>query len=504
MEPLWLGITARRCYGDKSSRTSVLMAFKTRKPYLGAMVDLAPFQSPRPDEYAPMPKPLKRRDLKGLNIPDGPRSPLLTLRFQKDTPAFLINAKVEYGDCSCFFLAGQLFITAFSPEMVNEVTVSKQGSFIKGVGFDRMRKVLGSGLLTNEEPIHLRHRRLMQSPFHISKISTYAQTMLGLTRKHISNWRDGQVVAIGPEMMSLTFDIVADILFGTDISADTKRVQDSMHIAIDRIERTMLPGLDRLDNLPIPYFRKFEKAANELHDVATRIVNERIASGVKRDDLMGVLLEAQSVDGEKLSAREISDETLTLILSGHETTANVLTWIFSYLSQNPKYWDGLAKEADEVFAREGDEDFARVILAAPLSGAIFSEVLRLAPPVWISPRRALEDVTLGGRQIPKGAHVLVSQYVTQRDEKYFSSPNEFIPERWSNDFEKSLPRGAYFPFLAGSRKCLGDQFALLEGRIIILEIARRARLSLTGAFPKAQPRATYRPKGAVAMRYELI
>ncbi|MFM7356069.1 MAG: cytochrome, partial [Actinomycetota bacterium] len=166
------------------------------------MVDLAPFQSPRPAEYAPMPKPLKRRDLKGLNIPDGPRSPLLTLRFQKDTPAFLLNAKAEYGDCSSFFLAGQLFITAFSPEMVNEVTVSKQGSFIKGVGFDRMRKVLGSGLLTNEEPIHLRHRRLMQSPFHISKISTYAQTMLSLTRKHISNWSDGQVVAIGPEMMS--------------------------------------------------------------------------------------------------------------------------------------------------------------------------------------------------------------------------------------------------------------------------------------------------------------
>lgn len=468
------------------------------------MVELAPFQTPRPDEYAPIPKPLRRRDLKGVKIPDGPRSPLLTFKFQRDTPAFLLNARDQYGDCASFFLAGQLFITAFSPEMVHEVTVSKQGSFIKGVGFERMRKVLGSGLLTNEEPIHLRHRRLMQSPFHISKISSYAKTMLSLTRKHISTWKDGQVVAIGPEMMSLTFDIVADILFGADIKADTKRVQESMHIAIDRIERTMLPGLDRLDNLPIPYFRKFESAANELHDVATRIVNERITSGVKRDDLMGVLLETVSTDGERLSAREISDETLTLILSGHETTANVLTWIFAYLSQNPQYWDGLAQEAEAIFAREDDEDFARAILAAPLSGAIFSEVLRLAPPVWVSPRRALEDITLGGQSIPKGAHVLISQYVTQRDGKYFDLPNEFNPKRWSNDFEKSLPRGAYFPFLAGTRKCLGDQFALLEGRIIILEIARRARLSLTGAFPIAQPRATYRPKGAVGMRFELI
>jgi cytochrome P450 len=413
------------------------------------------------------------------------------------------TARDQFGDCTSFFLGGQLFIGAFAPEMVHEVTVSKQHQFIKGVGFDRMRKVLGTGLLTNEEPIHLRHRRLMQSPFHISKISSYANTMLDLTQKHISRWRNGDVVAIGPEMMALTFDIVADILFGADISGDTQKVQRAMHIAIDRIERTMLPGLDRLDNLGLPYFRKFGSAANELHEVATRIVNERIEKGIKRDDLMGVLLEATTPEGEKLSAREVSDETLTLILSGHETTANVLTWVFSYLSENPQYWRALAQEAEEILPHSNDENFARLLLAAPLCGAIFNEVLRLCPPVWIAPRRALEDVTLGGVEIPKGAHVLVSQYVTHRDSRYFESPDEFKPERWFNEFEKTLPRGAYFPFGAGTRKCLGDQFALLEGRIIILEVARRMQLSLTGGFPVAQPRATYRPRGAVAMKVKL-
>jgi cytochrome P450 len=388
--------------------------------------------------------------------------------------------------------------------MVNEVTVSKQHQFIKGVGFDRMRKVLGTGLLTNEEPIHLRHRRLMQSPFHISKISSYADTMLALTRKHISTWRDGDVVALGPEMMALTFDIVADILFGTDISADTTKVQRAMHIAIDRIERTMLPGLDRFDHLNIPYFRKFGSAANELHEVATRIVNERITQGIKRDDLMGVLLEATTPEGEKLSAREVSDETLTLILSGHETTANVLTWVFSYLSENPKYWSELANEADVVLAKSGEETFAKDLLAAPLTSAIFNEVMRLCPPVWVAPRRALEDLTLGSVPIPRGAHVLISQYVTHRDPRFFNAPDEFQPERWMGDLEKSLPRGAYFPFGAGTRKCLGDQFALLEGRIIILEIARRMQLSLQSRFPTAQPRATYRPKGTVPMQVKVI
>ena len=448
------------------------------------MVELAPFNTPRPNEYAPIPKPLTRRSLKGRSIPDGPRSALLTLRFQKDTPGFMRAARDQFGYCTSFFLGGQLFIGAFAPEMVHEVTVSKQHQFIKGVGFDRMRKVLGTGLLTNEEPIHLRHRRLMQSPFHISKISSYANTMVDLTQKHISRWRDGDVVAMGPEMMALTFDIVSDILFGADISADTKKVQRAMHIAIDRIERTMLPGLDRLDNLGLPYFRKFGSAANELHEVATRIVNDRIKKGIKRDDLMGVLLEATTPEGEKLSAREVSDETLTLILSGHETTANVLTWVFSYLSEHPHYWKALGEEAEQILPQKDDENFARILLAAPLSGAIFNEVLRLCPPVWIAPRRALEDVTLGGVDVPKGAHVLVSQYVTHRDARYFESPDDFIPERWFNDFEKSLPRGAYFPFGAGTRKCLGDQFALLEGRIIIWRLHDECTFHLPPVFPR--------------------
>jgi cytochrome P450 len=340
----------------------------------------------------------------------------------------------------------------------------------------------------------------MQSPFHIGKISSYASTMLNLTRKHQSSWKENDRIALGPELMALTFDIVAEILFGSDISADTKRVQRSMHIAIDRIERTMLPGLDRFDNWPIPYFRKFESAADDLHEVSSRIIEERIKAGVERDDLLGILLTATTREGERLSASEVSDETLTLILSGHETTANVLTWALAYLSKHPKYWNELAAEADLVFQAEGREDFATALMSAPLASAIFNETLRLCPPVWVAPRRALADVELGGVRVPKGAHVLISQYVSHRDSRYFKDPDEFIPERWLGDLEKSLPRGAFFPFGAGTRKCLGDQFALLEGRIIILETARRFRTELLGAFPKAQPRATYRPKGPVPVR----
>ena len=144
--------------------------FKTRS-VLPCLMATTPFTAPRPAQYPPIPTPLTRRTAIS-ELPPGPRSPFLTLKFQKDTPGFLRAARDQYGDLTSFFLGGQLFYGAFAPEMVHEVTVSKQHSFIKGVGFDRMRKVLGTGLLTNEEPIHLRHRRLMQSPFHISKISS--------------------------------------------------------------------------------------------------------------------------------------------------------------------------------------------------------------------------------------------------------------------------------------------------------------------------------------------
>ena len=245
---------------------------------------------------------------------------------------------------------------------------------------------------------------------------------------------------------------------------------------------------------------KFKDAADDLYDVATTIVENRLRNEIKRDDLLGLLLEAETKDGEKLTPAEVSDETLTLILSGHETTANVLTWAFSYLSEHPQYWVPLAAEAEVVFKHQGADDFALQIFSAPIVSTIFSEVLRLCPPVWVAPRRAINDVELGGIKVPRGAHVLMSQYVTHRDPRYFDNPDEFRPERWQKDFEKSLPRGAYFPFGAGTRKCLGDQFALLEGRIIILEIARQMRLKLEEVFPTAQPRATYRPKGRVPMK----
>jgi cytochrome P450 len=404
----------------------------------------------------------------------------------------------KYGNACSFFLSRRLFIGLFSPAAVHEVTVAQQHKFVKGVGFARMRKVLGEGLLTNEEPIHLAHRRMMQPPFHHGNLDAYVAIMHNLITEHTEKWREKPSVDIAPEMMELTLEIVSRCLFGLDSHEYTKIIAESMEVAIDRIERTMLPGLERFDKSGLKYFKEFEVASDKLVDTAEAIINKRLQSGEnKDDDLLGIMLQMR----DHISIEHIRDEVLTLILSGHETTANVMSWAFSYLSKNPEIRKELEAEADRAawITENRIPTYKELEESSPITSAIFEETMRLAPPVWVAPRIATEDCVVDGINIPKGAHVLVSQYVTHRNANYFKDPLAWNPSRWINtNLEKSLPRGAYFPFGAGTRKCLGEYFAIAEARLILMMVAKNFRLD--GDFPKAQPRATYRPKGRVRAR----
>lgn len=460
-----------------------------------------PFSAPRPAEYAPIPAPIMRNQWSGDERLPGPNpifSDLLTPTFIINTPSFLLSMQKKYGNACSFFLSRRLFIGLFSPAAVHEVTVAQQHKFVKGVGFARMRKVLGEGLLTNEEPIHLAHRRMMQPPFHHGNLDAYVAIMHNLITEHTEKWREKPSVDIAPEMMELTLEIVSRCLFGLDSHEYTQIIAESMEVAIDRIERTMLPGLERFDKSSLKYFKEFEVASDKLVDTAEAIINKRLQSGeIKDDDLLGIMLQMR----DHISIEHIRDEVLTLILSGHETTANVMSWAFSYLSKNPEVRKELEAEADRAawITEKRIPTYQELEASSPITSAIFEETMRLAPPVWIAPRIATEDCVIDGINIPKGAHVLVSQYVTHRSADHFNNPLTWNPSRWLNtSLEKSLPRGAYFPFGAGTRKCLGEYFAIAEARLILMMVAKNFRLD--GDFPKAQPRATYRPKGRVKAR----
>ena len=460
-----------------------------------------PFSAPRPSEYAPIPAPILRKQWKGDSRLPGPKpifSDLLTPTFIFASPNFLLSMQKKYGNACSFFLSRRLFIGLFSPAAVHEVTVAQQHKFVKGVGFARMRKVLGEGLLTNEEPIHLAHRRMMQPPFHHGNLDAYVAIMHNLITEHTEAWKQKSTVDIAPEMMELTLEIVSRCLFGLDSHEYTQIIAESMEVAIDRIERTMLPGLERFDKSGLKYFKEFEVASDKLVDTAEAIINKRLQSGEnKDDDLLGIMLQMR----DHISIEHIRDEVLTLILSGHETTANVMSWAFSYLSKNPEVRKELEAEADRAawITEKRIPTYQELEASSPITSAIFEETMRLAPPVWIAPRIATEDCVIDGISIPKGAHVLVSQFVSHRSADHFDNPLAWNPSRWlGTNLEKSLPRGAYFPFGAGTRKCLGEYFAIAEARLILMMVAKNFRLD--GDFPKAQPRATYRPKGRVKAR----
>jgi cytochrome P450 len=457
-----------------------------------------PYNAPRPNEYAQIPNPIMRKDWFGDSNLPGPNpkfADFITATFMINTPKFLLRMQRKYGDSCSFFLSRRLFIGLFSASAVHEVTVAQQHKFVKGVGFARMRKVLGEGLLTNEEPIHLAHRRMMQPPFHHGNLDSYVAIMHELVSDHIKAWEDKKSIDLAPEMMALTLEIVSRCLFGLDSHQYTQAIAQSMEVAIDRIERTMLPGLDRFDKSGIKYFKEFEVASDRLVEIAEAIINKRIESNEKKDDdLLGILLQMR----DQISNEHIRDEVLTLILSGHETTANVMSWAFSYLANNPQIRKQLEDEADNAIwiKEERTPTYLELEESSKVASAVLQETMRLAPPVWVAPRIATQDCEIDGIKIPKGAHVLVSQYVTHRNPRFFPEPEKWRPDRWlDSNFEKSLPRGSYFPFGGGSRKCLGEYFALAEARLILLLVAKNFRLS--GKFPKAQPRATYRPKGEV-------
>ena len=209
--------------------------------------------------------------------------------------------------------------------------------------------------------------------------------MSALSRATVDSWQVGSTIKLAPEMMRLTLLIVARTLFGTDADRYTDQIAESMEIAIDRIERTMLPGLDRLDSLPLPYWRKFRQAADELAAIAEDLIAERRQRNAEGDDLLGLLLALRDEDGSAFTDDEVRDEALTLILSGHETTANALTWAFGWLGTRP---DVFAALRDEALRRTGSPlgpATVADVMSTGVAGQVVSESLRLAPPVWVAP-----------------------------------------------------------------------------------------------------------------------
>ena len=391
-------------------------------------------------------------------------------------------------------VVGRTLLLASHPDLAREVLTGHPRSLRKGLGLQRTRFVLGNGLLTSEGEFHLRQRRLAQPAFHRERIARYAEEMVARTEAAAASWTDGQVLDLARAMHHLTLDIVGRTLFGVDLLGRAAELGKALTAVLDSFSIWLILFGERLYDLPIPRMRRAKQAVPALDAAIYAIIEDHRRSGRDQGDLLSMLMAARDAegDGSGMTDVQLRDEVMTLILAGHETTANALAWTWWFLAQHPTIDARLAAEVRDAC---GDRPITMADLPnLPYTRAVFSEAMRLRPPAYATSREVIEPIVLGGQEVPVGAQVLVSPWVTQRDPRWWTEPLRFDPDRWLAPRAEPNHRHAYFPFGGGTRVCIGEQFAWTEGILVIAALVRRWRFRLT------IPASAVRLQAAVTLR----
>jgi cytochrome P450 len=426
----------------------------------------------------------------------------LVAEARRDPLNFMTRLAREYGDVCSFRVGLERVYFVNHPELVGQVLVNHYENFLKGNGRRRARRFLGEGLLLSEGETHRRQRQLAAPAFHRQRLAAYAAEMAAGAERCSDRWRDGQVLDLWPEMLRLTLSIVGRTLFGADVESKDDEVGQAMRAATRQYRAFKLPLAGLLERLPLPHIRGFHRGKERLRRVVLDIIEERRARGADRGDLLDMLLlaEEEGSPGRRMTPEQVWDEALTIFIAGYDTTATALMWTWYLLSQHPEVEVGLHAELDGVL--EGGraarfEDFRRL----PLTERVLAEAMRLYPPTWRLVRRAIKDFRAGEYVIPAGALVVTCQYAMHRDPRYFPDPLRFDPGRWTEAFERSLPRFAYFPFGGGPRYCVGQGFASAEAALVLAAVCQRFTFAPDPTFRlELWPSITLRPRDGVRVR----
>ncbi len=441
----------------------------------------------------------------GTQIPPGPKGlPVfgVALDIRRDALAGLRQFGRQYGDIIRFHVMHQERIFLNHPRWINEVLVVQHSKFHKSELTRRITaRLLGQGLLISEGDFWRRQRRLAQPAFHRNRLGEYGATMLELAAAHIRDWREGNVRDIAQEMAALTLTIAVRTLFGATLPGEARQVGRAMTYLMRYSIRRQRNPFRTPEHWPTPWNRRANRELEFIDSLVYRIISERRAerNSHHHNDLLALLMAAMDEDGTQMTPQQLHDETMTLFLAGHETTAQMLTWTWYALSEHPAAEARLHEELRAVLGGRAPEaaDFARL----PYLQAVMNEVLRLFPPAYIMAREVIETCELGGYEFAPGTTILFSQWVTHRDPRFYDDPDAFRPERWLDGLANRLPPGAYFPFGGGPRRCIGEGFALLEAAIVIASLAQRFRFRLVPGHPVVpEPLVTLRTRHGMRMQ----
>lgn len=427
----------------------------------------------------------------------------MLLRMARERLVLLRGMAATYGDVSELTLSSQRIVLLTHPDDIRDLLVTNQKLFRKGQALQRAKVLIGEGLLTSEGEQHLRQRRLVQPAFHRARISAYAGAMTSAAMQQQSAWQDGDTIDANRAMMLVTLDIVAATLFGASVGSGGSAIGSALDDVFESFSIGYGPLTPLLDMLPTPKKRRFDKGKRVLDATIDRIIAERRASGEDTGDLLSMLLHATDTEGDGggMSDQQLRDEAITIFIAGHETTANALTWTWLLLARNATVEAALHEEVDRVL---GDrlpttDDLPQLAMTR----AIIAESMRLYPPAYIIGRRSTNAYAVRGFTFPARTIFLAPQFIVHRDPRWWPDPDRFDPSRWLHpETSATRPKLAYFPFGAGTRICVGEQFAWMEAMLVLATLARRWRVHVPGPDPALEPIITLRPNGGLPAKLQ--
>ena len=378
----------------------------------------------------------------------------------------MIELFARHGDTYRVFVPSRRSYTyvIHHPDDVKRVLVSNHRNYTKGVGLDRVKILLGKGIMTSEGELWKRQRYMMQPLFHRRVITEFAAVIAQANERFIARWaglaRAGELINLTDEMSELTLEIVLRSIFGRDLDRLSEQLGGNPFAVVTK---------EQVRDLQFAYkFRSLTK-------LVAQLIAQRRASSEEHFDYVAMLMNARDKEsGEPMGERELIDEILTLIVAGHETTASGLNWTWYLLSQHPQVEARLHAEIDA--AADLPAPTLTEVEALGYTRQVIDEALRLYPPGWLLSRRTIDADLLGGYPVPAGTNVLLPLYLLHRHPHFWKNPEAFDPGRFAPEHEAERPRFAYMPFAAGPRHCIGETFALYEMLGHLYKVARRYRL----------------------------
>jgi cytochrome P450 len=448
-------------------------------------------------------------------LPPGPRDWTFGMsqlrKIKRDTLGYYTELHRRYGDVVRLRFGPYHTYVFFHPDAVREVLVAKAKQFRR---FARPMQVLaqwnGNSVLISEGDEWLRQRRMVQPAFHPRRLERYASCMVARTRSRLGRWlktvetAGGIETEIGKEMTDLTLEIVAKTLFDAEISAEASDLGRAVAIVSEIATKEMESPWTLPDWLPLPEKRRKRWAMRRLDETVRRFVRERRASGADKGDLLSMLLLAfdEEGDGGRFTDQQARDQSMTLLIAGHDTTAAGLTWLFYCVARQPRVAALVHQELDSVLG--GREPTADDLPRLSYTERVVKETLRLYPPAFaVFMRQALADVEVAGYTLPRDSLVQLFPYVCQRDPRWFPEPEAFDPDRFLPERQRALPPFAYFPFGGGPRVCIGNTFAMMEMTLVAATFLQHLKVELAAGQREAEPVAlmSLRLRGGVRLRW---